>query len=449
MGVPVILSLLAPVLLLASSQDALTPSAKAQSRAPDYWERVAEELKAHRSVEQVLAPDRATQRMRETLRSSVLPSLHVEDEESLTEIASLMQTMTGIPILVDREAEEAVLDEGLVFSLNLTNPTSLESALNLLGGMTAGQVTWTLRNEAVLLTVPWHAKDATIFLHPIADLTTIFDADQIAYLVSDNVHQGSWENGDVSIEVSGAFLTVIHDRQVQLETEAFLGNLRHFVQTLDSPPDFSPRITVTTSPTEYMRLERVRFTPQFEHAPIHSVAAFFQELTGLNVVVSRQVAEELDEEATLVSLNLPEMSVRSCLDLMTDVQSQLSWTVRDGILHIVTAEEARPAPILALYDVRAIVGPAPPECVLPDDFGEGDEVYESLVVGADFLDSLIRNAIDPESWDQDPRNSIRVTQSGILVVNQSSANQSRIRELLSDLQAIADVMLGARDAKHR
>ena len=439
-------TLLLPLLLLVPAQDQHRPSSR-EAHAPrdeahDYWAQVAERLSEEHSVAQVLELGPVSAQLLEAVDQVHVASLAVHEEESLAAIAGVLSAMTGLPILVDAEAENAVLDEGVLFDIAWSHPASVRVTLDALRELSGGVIAWTVRDGAVLVTTPERAYDPEIFLHPIADLTALFEPEDLATMILENVSPGSWELEGVAIELTGAFLTVVHDRSVQLGTEAFLEDLRAFVATLDGPPDFSPRVLERDSGRA--RLASVRFTPAFEEAPLADVAAFLQEVSGLNVLVSQRIFDELDDEQTRVTLHLPEMDVHSLLDLIVQLEPALSWSVVDGVLRLRTSEETRPDTGLALYDLRTIVGPAPADLPLPTDFAGGDEVSEALVLSPDRIEELIRNAIAPQSWDMDPANALRITERGVMVVNQSPPVQAEIRALLADLQGIAEVMLEVR-----
>ena len=441
------LTLLLSVLALASSQDhrldgAHTPPPERDDPASAYWERVAEDLNARRSVRQVLTLDPAGARAREAVRTTSLASLEIDQQQSLSEAAQAIQLMSGLPILVEGSAKQRALDEGLVFDLRLTHPASVETVLDIFCDRSDGALDWTVREGSVILTVPERALEPTVFMHPVADLTAAFDPEEVSIMIQEHVSPASWDQGGVATDVTGAFVTAVHEREVQLEIEAFIQDLRRFRATLDGPPAFGQSSSLPELDAAYARLESTQLAASFEQAPIAEVAAFLQESSGFNVVVSRKVAEE----GASISLSLPRTDVRTLLDLIVQVEPELSWSVSDGVVHIKAATEARPDHVLAFYDIGTIVGPAPPECVFPSASGRGDEVHENLVISPDALVELCSFSIDPESWDNDPRNSMRINGRSILVVNQSYANQLAIRDLLTNLQAIADVMLAARDS---
>src|SRR5204862_7282201 len=57
------------------------------------------------------------------------------------------------------------------------------------------------------------------------------------------------------------------------------------------------------------------------------------------------------------------------------------------------------------------------------------------------LESLIRDNIAAQSWTDDPNNSVRITESGTLVVNQTAEVQEQILALLDDLREATGIMV--------
>ncbi|MFT5150819.1 MAG: type II secretory pathway component GspD/PulD (secretin), partial [Planctomycetota bacterium] len=62
-------------------------------------------------------------------------------------------------------------------------------------------------------------------------------------------------------------------------------------------------------------------------------------------------------------------------------------------------------------------------------------------VTTSMLEELIRNNIAVDSWDNDPANSIRITDTGQMVVNQVPEVQDMIQHLLDDLREATGIMV--------
>ena len=203
------------------------------------------------------------------------------------------------------------------------------------------------------------------------------------------------------------------------------------------------------------RLEEVRFSAEFigedgEGAPLADVASFLQTLTGVNFILSTAVREDLGEEETMVLLQLPEFSVKKILDIIDDTHESLRWKIEDGVVKFVTNEEMIGGQQLVMYEVRDLIHPIPDfpgsdinvqpsgGITMPD---EDLEERESNVVTSDLLDQLIRNNIDPESWDADPANSLQINEMGVMVVNQTPEVHEKIGQLLGDLREATGIMI--------
>lgn len=209
------------------------------------------------------------------------------------------------------------------------------------------------------------------------------------------------------------------------------------------------------SASVYNRLEEIRFSPQFvgedgEGSPLADVATYLQSLTGVNFVISTAVRENLGEEETMVNLELPERSVRKILDLIAETHESLRWKVEDGVVKFVTQEEMIGGQVLRTYEVRDLIHPIPDfpgteinvqvsgGIVLPEE----DAIErESNVVTSDLLDQLIRNNIDPASWEADPSNSLVINEMGVMVVNQTPTVHEKIGQLLADLREATGIMV--------
>ncbi|QDU66668.1 hypothetical protein [Engelhardtia mirabilis] len=193
-----------------------------------------------------------------------------------------------------------------------------------------------------------------------------------------------------------------------------------------------------------------RFGADDDGAELAVVAAYLQQRTGINFVVSPRVIDELDEEETTVTLDLPARSVYSLLELMTDTSEGLFWKIQDGVVKFVVAEEMTGGQVLNMFEVKDLVTPIQDYVsreinVLPSqgiEYPEEDlPERDALVLTGDDLTDLIQNNIAPESWANDDRNTIEVTDSGTLVVNQTPEVQAAIGSLLKDLRDSSGIMV--------
>ena len=73
--------------------------------------------------------------------------------------------------------------------------------------------------------------------------------------------------------------------------------------------------------------------------------------------------------------------------------------------------------------------------------GEDVVERETNVLDTGMLEDLIRATVAPESWDMDPANAIRITDTGAMVVNQTPEVQAQIASLLEDLREATGIMV--------
>jgi Flp pilus assembly secretin CpaC/tetratricopeptide (TPR) repeat protein len=203
------------------------------------------------------------------------------------------------------------------------------------------------------------------------------------------------------------------------------------------------------------RLEEVRFAPNFggqddEGTPLESVAGYLQQLTGVNFLISNGVREDLDEDETSVRLHLPDRSVNKVLDLIQETSESLRWKIEDGVVKFITVDEMIGGQVLKTYGVQDLIHPipdypgreinvSPSGGLIPPE--EDLEEREANVIETGMLEDLIINNVAPESWDADPANSIRITENGIMTVNQTPEVQAQILNLLQQLREATGIMV--------
>ena len=224
------------------------------------------------------------------------------------------------------------------------------------------------------------------------------------------------------------------------------------------PYEFSSGDPVSTADKDAIiaRLADTRVPARFgndedgEGAPLDEVAAYLQNVSGVNFVISPKVTDELDEEETSVLLDLPERSVLSVLNIIAEIRESLRWKIEDGVVKFVTVEELVGGQVLRMYEVRDLVRavrdfPGPeininPSGGVPEVDDEVEE-REALVLTVDTLETLIRDNVAVESWDADPANVLTITESGTMVVSQTPEVQDMIQKLLNDLREATGIMV--------
>jgi len=189
--------------------------------------------------------------------------LRFDGEESLRVVIDAVRAQTGLPLIVDRRAENAVFDAGVLFDFELTYPVAVHDCLNLISDEAGGECTWLIRHDAVLVTTKERARARPVvvlhdvrtmimartdFSGPRIDRLRLLDEledddgggpfggvgesvqrmeeDDVATLVQENVAVGRWDEDGVSIEPHNGFLIVVHEPAVQRSVKRFLDTLR-------------------------------------------------------------------------------------------------------------------------------------------------------------------------------------------------------------------------------
>jgi tetratricopeptide (TPR) repeat protein len=235
----------------------------------DYWQAITEMRARRQGIDLSETVTQSEIELRNRVATLRIPGLVVEEDESLMSVVGTLRTISELPLVVDPLAEEAAIDEGVVFDLPLRNSLTVEKALNLITDMAGENVTWTIRHDAVLVTTKEKARgELVIYNHDIQDLIfgltdflgpridelrllddledddgggpfggigerpTIIEADELATLVQENVAVGSWEEDGIAITVEAGNMIVVHTPAVQKQVRQFLEDLRRFSASL-------------------------------------------------------------------------------------------------------------------------------------------------------------------------------------------------------------------------
>ncbi|MEO2161013.1 MAG: hypothetical protein ABGY29_00670, partial [bacterium] len=241
---------------------------------PDDW-RALTELRASRQgidLSRTVSPTEA--QLSSQLGQTMVRLPGIEEEESLRAVINIVRDYTGLPLVVDPAAENAVLDEGIAFNLDLENEVTATQALNLITKQAGEEVTWTLRYDAVLITTRERARGKPVVVnHDVQDLIMgltdftgprigrlrlledledddgggpfggilearrMMEIEDLSTLIQENVSVGSWEDDGIQIEPGEGFILITHSPGVQGEVRAFLEDLRRFnssMVTIDS-----------------------------------------------------------------------------------------------------------------------------------------------------------------------------------------------------------------------
>ena len=190
------------------------------------------------------------------------------------------------------------------------------------------------------------------------------------------------------------------------------------------------------------KLDSTKIEHRFTSATVQDWADYYARVSEVTFVVTPPVREMDEDATTLTDFHLPPMSVARALDVIGNVTG-VRWKVQNGVVKLVTPENAGGRRYLVHYEVRDIVqgvkSQPGPELKLkaPGDvdlgfMDEGEEPMATVVDSGKLVD-LIRTNIDPDSWDDEGGASV-TEQRGVLLVRNNREVQERVRKLLADLR---------------
>ncbi len=200
--------------------------------------------------------------LRARLQVTRVGGVAFEDEESLRAVVGALAAASGLPLIVHPLAQEAALDAGALFRLELQHPIPVADALAIVCEQAGADVTWTVRHDVVLVTTAAQARGSLVvrthdvralafglpsFTAPridrlrlleelededgvgpfggVDERATTFDEDEVVALVQEHVVPGTWDDEGVSIAAENGVLIVVHTREAQAQVALFLARL--------------------------------------------------------------------------------------------------------------------------------------------------------------------------------------------------------------------------------
>ena len=107
-----------------------------------------------------------------------------------------------------------------------------------------------------------------------------------------------------------------------------------------------------------LREQKVEFV--VEESSVLNTLDVLRKLSGLNVVISRKAREALEDDERKLSLNLKDISLENAFNLVTvQLKHEFRFTVRYGVIQLVTKEEYRPLRTQKFYVVHNLVRQPP------------------------------------------------------------------------------------------
>lgn len=188
------------------------------------------------------------------------------------------------------------------------------------------------------------------------------------------------------------------------------------------------------------KLDATRTAVNFEATKLDEAVAYLSRISGTNIVVLPAAREgKSDEELTIQSLKFEQsLPVSQILTLITKL-SGLAWNVENGVAQITTADAARGAFVVQLYDVKDIASPIlqfPGEDVNLDPTGELTTAEETPEPVSEFelqaVVDLVQNNVDKTVWESG--GEVSGLPPGTLVVKAPRETHKKVQNLLAGLR---------------
>lgn len=243
-------------------------------------------------------------------------------------------------------------------------------------------------------------------------------------------------------EWNKTFLELQHANLPQTETVVF-DPTRWAAVSQRSPTSYTQPSELDTPENQAILriLEETRLEHNFSSASVEDWASYYANLTKVTFFVTQEVRDMPAEQTTLEEFRLP---IRSVADALKAIQSQtgVAYRVRDGMVHLVSPENAIGLLFLKQYLVSDLVqgvqSSPGPDLRLPvpgDDlplFPEVDEDPQPSVVDEGRLQELLMATVAPDKWDGSPFTMNLL--SGVLYVRADAETHTEVNRLVNELR---------------
>ena len=364
----------------------------------------------------------AWQRLRAALAE---PTAVAADGLPLDDLVEKLSQRHGVPILVQtRRLEEAGVSPNVPITLQLAD-VSLATALAWV--LDDLELTWTLRDEALIVTTPEDAESPDTLLlaaHPVHDIAEwsqdgqAADYERLSDVIQGSIAPESWVDvgGPGSIKELGGWLLMWQTHQVHGQIEALLAELRLALSYQSTEPQFA----VGRSPRQRQLREALArpASATFVEEPLARAMQELGEQMRIPIVINKRRLEEAGvNPAVPMTCDLGQRPLADQLRLMLE-PLELAATIRGDVVLVSTPEHIESADCcpVRVYDVRPLVDP---------DFG---------VTDPDRLIDALTTLITPESWcDVGGPASIEDFR-GLLVICHTDDGHEQIDQLLTALE---------------
>jgi len=168
---------------------------------------------------------------------------------------------------------------------------------------------------------------------------------------------------------------------------------------------------------------------EFIETPLVDVAAYFEDLLKVEVVLERRALEDVGVGFdTPVTFRIADVTARTALELLLK-DRDLTWLPADEVLLITTPEEEANREEGRLYDVHELIGGGALPLTMAGSPGDFDSLCE-----------LISSCISPTTWPvgagPGPIDSLELPGIRAIMVLQSPRVHWEVERLLADLRRI-------------
>ncbi len=326
-------------------------------------------------------------------------------ETSLSDVGQWLRQHQQLGVLIDGRALD---DEGILFSEPITDSLHDEPLYLLLNRLQTIGLSWYFSDGNVHLTTLQEAEDRLSTQHYNVGglLDADFDAEVLTDVITTAVAPDSWEQagGSASFILLADVLFVRQSDKLQKEVAGLLAALKDHgrrTYTFDAPQNERIR----------QRLEKT-ISVNFRSVPLVDAVAELAERSECDIRLDpRSLQGTRVRPRTPVTLELSEQKLDTVL-LALLRELDLAWMLRDGVLWIVSRQDADELLKTAVYDVR--------------DLARDED--ESRALG-----QAIVSQTSPEDWEiAGSTGTMIFAKPGVLVIHQSEDNHNAVLQLLEN-----------------
>lgn len=326
-------------------------------------------------------------------------------ETSLSEVAQRIQEEQQIAVFLDGRA----LDEaGILSSEPISDSLADEPLYLLFNRLQTVGLSWYVQDDNVHITTVEGAEEHIATTHyNVGDLFDAgFEPERLTETIVSTVSPDSWNQlgGPGSYVLLGDVLFVRQTDAIQREVAGLLAALR----------DHGRRTFVLDAPQNELLRQRLEETisVNLRGVPLIDAVDRLSDLADTPIRLDRSSLRGAGvRERTPVTLEIADQKLRTALiAILHDLE--LTWVIRDGLVWVISQDDADEFSKTAVYDVR--------------DLARNFEESKSL-------QQAIESQASPDQWEaMGGFGSMDFPKPGVLVVHQTERNHDAVLQLLEN-----------------